>query len=129
MSTATFPSNLDEFRDRWLKTDTASYDAMTAQMRNYLAMLDRPLLSICNGRVLEIATGTGRFLEEICKKPDVGLAVGIDIAPQMLRTAAEKGCNGLIQGSAELLPFDTASFDTVVCTFFSFRDIDRPSAY
>jgi SAM-dependent methyltransferase len=129
MTIALSTENIDDFRDRWHDVDTSVYDNMTAQMRNYLEMLDRPLLSLCNGRVLEIATGTGRLLIEICKMPGISMAVGVDMAGQMLRAAAARGCKRLAQGYAESLPFLDESFDSIVCTFYSFRDINRPPAY
>ncbi len=122
-------NELKAFRDRWRKADSAAYDATTAPMEKYLALLDNPLLAICHGHVLELATGTGRLLAKIRAKPGVKMAVGLDLAAQMLRAAAAKGYRYLIQGDAESLPFATESFDSVVCTFYSLRDINRPPAY
>jgi SAM-dependent methyltransferase len=121
--------SLDSLRDRWLRTDSFSYDQVTATMKSYLAAIDKPLLSICRGNVLELACGTGRMLNLIYSLPNIDVVVGLDIANQMLRAAAAKGCGNLIEGYAESLPFTTASFDTVICAFYSFRDIDRPPAY
>jgi ubiquinone/menaquinone biosynthesis C-methylase UbiE len=75
--------------------------------------------SQASGEVLEVAVGTG--LNLAAYPPDVRLT-GIDLSDQMLdiaRTrAAELGREvELRQGDAHALPFDDATFDTVVCTF------------
>jgi ubiquinone/menaquinone biosynthesis C-methylase UbiE len=69
------------------------------------------------GRVLEVAIGTGRSLPYYAT--DITLT-GIELSPQMLtiaqNRAAELGITAdLRQGDAANLPVDTASFDTVVC--------------
>ncbi|WP_255605299.1 class I SAM-dependent methyltransferase [Mycolicibacterium xanthum] len=71
------------------------------------------------GEVLEVAVGTGLNLEAY--PPSVTLT-GIDWSDAMLdiarRRAAELGREvTLRQADAHKLPFDEASFDTVVCTF------------
>lgn len=76
-----------------------------------------------NGRILDVATGTG----------DVALAtlqleptevVGIDIAEVMLMSARQKAARKFpgaplvfMRGSAERLPFETDSFDAAVVAF------------
>ena len=76
-----------------------------------------------NGRILDVATGTG----------DVALAtlrlepreiVGIDIAEVMLMSARQKAARKFpgaplvfMQGSAERLPFETDSFDAAIVAF------------
>lgn len=74
--------------------------------------------SQAEGRVLEIAVGTGRNLPFY--PPGVQLT-GIDLSPAMLeiarRRVAEVGVNAdLREGDAEALDFDDASFDTAVIT-------------
>jgi ubiquinone/menaquinone biosynthesis C-methylase UbiE len=69
------------------------------------------------GRVLEVAIGTGRNLPSY--PADVTLT-GIELSPAMLAIARQRaGSLGrdadLREGDAEHLPFDDASFDTVVC--------------
>jgi ubiquinone/menaquinone biosynthesis C-methylase UbiE len=80
----------------------------------------RTLLNGCpsDQRVLDIACGTGRFLEELTGHEH--RTTGIDISPQMLdiaRSRVERHplLEGLRIGDAEHLPFDTASFDGVTC--------------
>jgi len=70
------------------------------------------------GRVLEIAVGTGRNLAH--HRDDVQLT-GIELSPQMLaiaqRRADELGRTAELRvGDAQALDFPEASFDSVVCT-------------
>jgi ubiquinone/menaquinone biosynthesis C-methylase UbiE len=71
-----------------------------------------------HGRILEIGIGTGLNLPFY--PPGVEIA-GVDISPAMLeqarRRAADLGLRtDLREGDAEALPFEDASFDTVVST-------------
>lgn len=74
--------------------------------------------SRAQGRVLEIALGTGRNLHH--HRDDVQLT-GIELSPEMLaiakRRAAELGRDADLRvGDAQALDFPDASFDTVLCT-------------
>jgi ubiquinone/menaquinone biosynthesis C-methylase UbiE len=95
----------------------AGYDPLSARWeRQHGAQLRRKLLAQAKGRVLEIGVGTGLSLEHY---PPVEELVVADPSEPMLRRArrraAETGRNiKVIQASAEELPFDGASFDTVV---------------
>ncbi len=64
-------------------------------------------------RVLEVGCGTGLVLERI--QQFASLAQGIDLSPQMLKKARERGLD-VREGSATELPFDDATFD-VTCSF------------
>ena len=69
------------------------------------------------GRVLEVAIGTGRNLPHY---PADVTVTGIELSPAMLaiarRRAADLGRDvGFQEGDAEHLPCGDASFDTVVC--------------
>jgi ubiquinone/menaquinone biosynthesis C-methylase UbiE len=71
------------------------------------------------GKVLEVAVGTGLNLEAY---PQQTTLTGIDLSDAMLDIArgraAELGRTATLQqADAHQLPFDEASFDTVVCTF------------
>lgn len=75
--------------------------------------------SQARGDVLEVAVGTGRNLSHY--PPGVRIT-GIDLSPAMLaharRRAQEIRADAqLREADAEELPFDDASFDTVVCTY------------
>ncbi|WP_456236146.1 class I SAM-dependent methyltransferase [Haloechinothrix halophila] len=74
--------------------------------------------SQARGEVLEVAIGTGLNLPHY---PDDVTLTGIDLSERMLDLACaradELGCEvNLRQANAQQLPFDNASFDTVVCT-------------
>jgi ubiquinone/menaquinone biosynthesis C-methylase UbiE len=70
-----------------------------------------------HGRVLEVAIGTGRNLPHY--PADTSLT-GLELSPEMLVIARQRAADlglpvELHEGDAERLPFDDASFDTVVC--------------
>lgn len=74
--------------------------------------------SRARGRVLEVAVGTGRNLEYYPADVQV---TGIDLSPEMLARARERAEKvrpdaQLELGDAQRLPFEDATFDTVVCT-------------
>jgi ubiquinone/menaquinone biosynthesis C-methylase UbiE len=74
--------------------------------------------SRAQGKVLEIAVGTGRNLPH--HRDDIELS-GIELSPQMLEIAKQRA-TGLGReadfrlGDAQALDFPDASFDSVVCT-------------
>jgi len=84
-----------------------------------LGMRDRrrDLLAGAHGRVLEIGAGTGLNLshypdaveELVLAEPDAGMAARIDAAAAPVRAS-------VVTSPAEELPFEDASFDTVVST-------------
>lgn len=64
--------------------------------------------------VLDIGSGTGRFLLPLTRK---GLsACGVDISKSMLKKSREKGLKCLIRADASRMPFPDAQFDAA---FFS----------
>ena len=69
------------------------------------------------GRVLEVAIGTGRNLPHYRADATV---TGIELSPAMLAIARQRAAGlgravDFQEGDAEHLPFGEASFDTVVC--------------
>jgi ubiquinone/menaquinone biosynthesis C-methylase UbiE len=81
------------------------------------------------GRVLEVAIGTGRSLPFYSGDATV---TGVDLSPEMLAIARARAAEGsrpvvLLEGDAERLPVDDASFDTVVCAL-SLCSIPDPAA-
>lgn len=103
-------------REVWERAAPQYDRAMSRYERRFLADSREWIGSRARGRVLEVAIGTGRSLGFY----DRGIRlVGVDLAPAMLDVArsraAELGLDvELIEGDAERLPFDDASFDTVV---------------
>jgi ubiquinone/menaquinone biosynthesis C-methylase UbiE len=84
-----------------------------------------PLESRLKGKrhplVLDIATGTGRVLLAILRRPDFdGRVVGLDVSWRMVREAQRK-CGGywgrvdLVINEAPGLPLRNDSFDAVIC--------------
>ena len=81
------------------------------------------------GRVLEVAIGTGLNLPHY--PADVTIT-GIELSPAMLAVARQRATGlsrdlNLREGDAEHLPFEDASFDTVVCAL-SLCTIPNPDA-
>jgi ubiquinone/menaquinone biosynthesis C-methylase UbiE len=75
------------------------------------------LISRARGRVLEVAVGTGRNFPHY---PPETTVTGIELSPAMLAIARRRATDlgrdfDLQEGDAEHLPWDDASFDTVVC--------------
>lgn len=71
------------------------------------------------GRTLEVGIGTGLNLPHYAAGVDL---VGLDPEPSMLAVAQERAAElgqavRLVEGDAMGLPFEDASFDTVLCTF------------
>jgi ubiquinone/menaquinone biosynthesis C-methylase UbiE len=114
-------------RTVWQKA-AARYDrAMAPLERGLLAGSREWVGERAHGRVLEVAIGTGRSLEFY--GPDVKLT-GVDLSPAMLRRARRRArelnlTTTLRVGDVEQLPFDDASFDTVVCAL-GLCSIPRP---
>jgi ubiquinone/menaquinone biosynthesis C-methylase UbiE len=82
------------------------------------------------GRVLEVAIGTGRMLPYY--GPDTSVA-GIELSPAMLAIARQHAADlglhvDLREGDAEQLPYADASFHTVVCALALCSIPDPPRA-
>jgi ubiquinone/menaquinone biosynthesis C-methylase UbiE len=69
--------------------------------------------------ILDVACGTGVLTREVAERVGAsGSAVGLDLNEGMLVVAKRKAPNiQWRQGRAEALPFDSNSFDAVVCQF------------
>ena len=82
-------------------------------------------------RLLDVATGTGMVAAELLRRARCTV-VGLDQSPQMLararaRFAGDAGRVELVQGQAEALPFEDASFDGLSFTYL-LRYVDDPAA-
>lgn len=102
---------------RWF---AATYDRMSRSEENgFLGEMRRQLLADLTGDVLEIGAGTGANFEHY---PPSVRVTALEPDPFMLRRAEEKLAAlgrsniSLQEAPAEQLPFDDASFDTVVST-------------
>jgi len=67
----------------------------------------RSLAGRVEGEWLEVGVGTGRFSHGL------GIRKGVDVSPQMLEIAAERGIE-VVEGAAEDLPFSSDSFDGIL---------------
>lgn len=113
-------------RQVWQKA-APTYDRKIAGVERGLAAGGREWVGArAAGRVLEVAIGTGRSIPFYA--PEVRLT-GIDLTPEMLAFARERAADRpveLLVGDAEALPFDDATFDTVVCEL-GLCSIPRPA--
>jgi demethylmenaquinone methyltransferase / 2-methoxy-6-polyprenyl-1,4-benzoquinol methylase len=83
--------------------------------------------------VLDVATGTAAVAIELARRTGCDV-VGLDQNPEMLSAACERvrvaGLEGrirLVEGTAERLPFEDASFDGLTFTYL-LRYVDDPAA-
>ena len=79
----------------------------------------QPLLQGLRGKsVLDLACGTGRWLERATKQ-GAAFAVGIDNSAPMLHVANQKSAirTRLAGADCESLPFPDATFDLAICSF------------
>jgi SAM-dependent methyltransferase len=99
------------------------YDRMTAGTeRAGLAEMRRELLATASGRVLELGAGTGHNLEHytdavtelVMTEPDPHMA--LRLRERLAKEPPAAGNPTVVEASAETLPFDDVSFDTVVAT-------------
>lgn len=84
--------------------------------------------SISGGKVLDVATGSGDFVDILMKMlKDYDCFVGIDISKKDLESAEKRFRDKpvkLMEMNAESLEFDDNSFDTV-CMAYSLHHLDR----
>jgi diguanylate cyclase (GGDEF)-like protein/PAS domain S-box-containing protein len=93
--------------ENWFSIHEAAYCSELLAVRALLPL---------GGVGLEIGVGTGRFAAPL------GVRVGIDPSAAMLEYARARGIR-VVQGVAEQLPFDTASFDyALIVTTICFVD-------
>jgi ubiquinone/menaquinone biosynthesis C-methylase UbiE len=107
--------SVEEGYERW----AATYD----QGPNPLLALEQrcllPLLPSTAGKhVLDLACGTGRWLEKLLA-PAPAIGIGIDLSAAMLAVAREKAsiAGRLARADCLELPFRNAAFDLAVCSF------------
>jgi len=100
---------------RWAATYDLTPNPLLAREERYLL----PLLSeLKSRRVLDLACGTGRWLERVANRGSWA-GIGIDYSSAMLRVAGQKNllAGRLVLGTCENLPFCAESFDLIVCSF------------
>jgi ubiquinone/menaquinone biosynthesis C-methylase UbiE len=102
----------------WDKS-AAAYDRQMDRLERLLGRGDREWLGErAEGRVLEVAIGTGRNLPFYTVASSL---TGVDLSPEMLALARDRAERrglpvDLREGDAESLPVDDAAYDSVVCS-------------
>lgn len=105
--------SLVEAYDRWAPTyDTPN--PLHALEERVMSLL---LPSVAGKRVLDVACGTGRWLENLLKR-GARAGFGLDLSAGMLRRASAKlSLQGRVtQGDCLALPFAAASADLIMCS-------------
>jgi len=101
--------------DRWASIYDYTPNPLLACEERYLLPL---LVDLHNKRILDLACGTGRWLEKIMARGGPS-GVGIDYSAAMLRVARTKDVitGRLARAACESLPFPAAVFDLAICSF------------
>jgi SAM-dependent methyltransferase len=91
----------------------------------------RRVIGAAEGRVLEVGIGSGLNLP--LYGPSVRSVIGLDPSPELLRMARDRAATApipveLLEASAETVPLDDASIDTVVTTWTLCTIADAPRA-
>jgi ubiquinone/menaquinone biosynthesis C-methylase UbiE len=91
-----------------------------AMRQKQLVPYRRRVIGAAEGRVLEIGIGSGLNLP--LYGPGVGLVIGLEPSPELLRMARERASNAVapiefLEASAEAVPLDDDCVDTVVTTW------------
>jgi ubiquinone/menaquinone biosynthesis C-methylase UbiE len=103
---------------RYWENAAPRYDRQMAFLEKTLIGGGRQWLARrADGRILEVAVGTGRSLPHYPAGADV---TGIELSPAMLAIARQRAADlgmsaDLRVGDAHVLPFADGDFDTVVC--------------
>ncbi|ROS23768.1 class I SAM-dependent methyltransferase [Cellulomonas sp. PhB150] len=101
--------------------EAASYDRRTAFLeRRLLAPARAWAAERVRGRTLEVAIGTGANLPYYAARATS--VTGVDLSAEMLAASARRAADldvsiELLRADVAALPFEPASFDTVLCTF------------
>src|SRR5262252_4565155 len=105
----------------WYDANLSGESPLAAMPRETALRLLGPLA----GRLLDVGCGGGSHTAAF--GAEGWGVVGIDISESQLELARERGCE-VVQGRAESLPFEDASFDAVV-SMWTHTDVDDwPSA-
>ena len=90
--------------------------------------IEKRLKSISGGRVLDVATGDGGFVDTLMKTlKDFDSFVGIDYSEKEVKSAKKRFKDQLVEirkMNAETLKFENDSFDTV-CMSYSLHHLDK----
>lgn len=101
--------------ERWAASYDRTPNPLIAREERYL----EPFMSCMQGSsVLDLACGTGRWLEKALTK-EVRFGAGVDLSRGMLSIARNKPSlqGKLVRADCLNLPFPSAVFDFVICSF------------
>jgi ubiquinone/menaquinone biosynthesis C-methylase UbiE len=102
-----------------------------AMRQNYLVPFRKRVIGEAEGRILEVGIGSGLNLP--LYGPSVRSVIALEPSPELLRMARERGIAAsvpvtFLEASAETVPLDTNSIDTVVTTWTLCTIPDAPRA-
>jgi len=105
----------EEGYERWAHIYDDVPNPLLAREERYLLPA---LTNLSNKSVLDLACGTGRWLERLSPW-GAKFAIGVDRSTAMLGVARRKSGIGerLVESVCEHLPFSSASFDLAICSF------------
>ncbi len=122
---------LDLFRGLPRRYDLLSSALSFGQDPRWRRALVGEVAAARGARVLDVATGTGMVAAELLARCGDCSVVGIDQSAEMLAGARARFAGDsrveLVEGHAERLPFDDASFDALTFTYL-LRYVDDPPA-
>jgi ubiquinone/menaquinone biosynthesis C-methylase UbiE len=109
------PVPVAEGYERWASIYDHAPNPLLAREERHLLPL---FVDLRNKRILDLACGTGRWLERLMAQ-GAESGVGIDCSAAMLRVAGKKDAikGRLARAACESLPFCTAVFDLAICSF------------
>lgn len=112
------PLSAAEGYDRWAPIyDQDPNPLLAREERHLLPVLDLLPAGLRNKHILDLACGTGRWLERLTVAGASG--VGLDRSEPMLRVASGKSliAGRLTRAACENLPFRSNVFDLAICSF------------
>ena len=99
--------------------------------RFLLSRLDLPPWARPDGRVLDMATGTGALAFDLLQRPDLEVIAADITRPMLIQAQTRASANGarphLVECSAEALPFADATFDAIVFAYLLRYVADVPA--
>jgi ubiquinone/menaquinone biosynthesis C-methylase UbiE len=109
------PVPVGEGYERWAPIYDSTPNPLLACEERYLLPF---LADLSKKRILDLACGTGRWLERVIARGGP-TGVGIDCSDAMLRVAGRKDAitGRLARAACENLPFRAAVFDLAICSF------------
>jgi ubiquinone/menaquinone biosynthesis C-methylase UbiE len=107
--------SVQEGYERWAPTYDRDPNPLLALEERQLKLLLPPL---AGKRVLDLACGTGRWLEWLMTG-GASSGVGVDFSPAMLAAAKEKSAvrGRVVQADCRAVPFAHAVFNLMICSF------------